>query len=710
MKRIKPILQLSSTECGLCCIAMISQYYGKLKPLNYYRRLLECGRDGAKVSDVMSALGKIGIDCEARYYSKEECLKQKSPYMVIVDNKHFVVVQNYTKNRIKIYDPAIGMIIESRNEFEKRVGKYIITTQKNDNFIEEREHMAEWKELLFIIMSEKKCLLLMFGLNILIYSGVMILPMVIQNLIDLVINNGEIPNIVNGAKIFLICIVCYILIDIAKVAVTVIVEKRIDKKFNHKVVSKMMKLPYSFFETRSGGDILYRLNMVGNIKTLVSAIMFSILDLVGIIIITIYMFYISFKMSLLTLFIGVVIVFIVVIMNEIIVNLNYYELSELMELNSVESEMINSMFEIKSLHYEYHFFDRFKAQYTTYIDRFNKRNIISKFYESMLQLFQLFIPFGILLINLINRKSLNISIGAMVGYYSVTTILISNLISFVSKISEIKQYKNSLARINEIIEEEDVKYGNEEIKQFKKLIVDNLTFSYTNTSDDVLQNINMEVHEGEKVAIVGASGSGKSTLIKLLLGLYFPKNGCITINEKNLLSYNWDKFDSFVGVVTQDAAFFHDTILSNVVMNRTDVSKQELYETFEAVGILDDILAMPMKEYTLVSDFGKNLSGGQRQRLALARCLLCKPSLVILDEATSSLDSINEEYLVALLENMSCAQIIVSHRLSTIKNADYIYVLKDKEVLEAGTYNELMKNGTYFYQLFHTQLINGDQK
>ena len=707
MKKIKPVLQLSSTECGLCCIAMIAQYYGKIKPLNYYRRLLECGRDGAKVKDVMIALKRIGIDCEARYYSREECIKQKNPYMVIVDNKHFVVVQNYKKNKIRIYDPAIGMLTETYTEFEKRVGKYFIMTKKDGNFVKEKERIAEWKSFISIVMLEKKYLLLMFILNVLIYSGIMILPMIIQKLVDLVANKDGIPNITSDVKLLIICIICYAILSVAKVITTIIVEKHIDRNFNYKVVNKLMKLPYSFFETRAGGDILYRLNMLGNIKSLVSAIMLSALDIVGIIIIIIYMFYISLKMSLMTFFWVLIIICIVVKMNEFIVNLNYYELAEMMELNSFESEMVNSIFEIKSLHYEYNFIEKFKKQYTKYLARFNRRNIISKSYESMLQIFQLFIPFGTLLINLSNINSLKVSIGAMVGYYSVTTMLISNLISFVSKVSEIKQYENSLARINEIIEEKELNYGDEEINEFRKLSVDNVTFSYTNTSENILQNINMQVNKGQKIAIVGASGAGKSTLVKLFLGLYKPKRGCVKINDKSIWSYKFDKFDNIVGVVTQDASFFHDTIMANVIMNKTDVKQDELYEIFDKVGILNDILAMPMKEYTLVSDFGKNLSGGQRQRLALARCLICKPSLIILDEATSSLDSINEESLVDLLANMSCAQIVVSHRLSTIKNVDYIYVIKDKQICEEGTYDDLIMENTYFHKLFQKQFISG---
>lgn len=705
--RIKPLLQLTRTECGLCCIAMVCQFFGKYKPMCYYRKILHGGRDGSSIRDIVNVLEKLGIEATIKKYEPTDLLSIKTPILTILDNNHFIVLEkNQGSNKIIVNDPAVGKIAINKNELEKRMGKIIVTTKKTERFQKEYNKREEWKPFLKILLSEKVLLFFSVFFSVIQYIGVMFLPIVIQQFIDSIIiyNELKISNIFIGFGIALI--LAYIITSLLKNYIAVKFEACVDKKFLYSVVDKIVNLPYKFFELRTSGDLLFRLNLLNNIRTLVCEIIIGFLDIIGVLFSIFYAMYISYKLCEITIILIIFICVLTVKINSKIVQLNYYELSELTNITMAETELINSIYDIKSLHMEDHFAYRIKNSYDKFSLMFQKRNYWSKLYNSLLQFFQLFFPILLLLFNLANKDVFNMTIGEIIAFYSISSMLISNSISFIQKWTNIKLMRNSLARINEILMEDEVIYGDKKIDVFNKLSVNNVYFSYSDDKNMVLKNININVDKGRKIAIVGKSGSGKSTLAKLLVGLYETVFGNILYNSINIKDISKESLAGLVGVVAQDAVLFNKSIKDNIILNGNKITKEELYLVLKQVGILEEILSMPMKEETLISEFGKNISGGQRQRLAMARILINKPEVMILDEATSSLDGLNEEEITEFLSKIECTQIIISHRLSAIKNADYIYVLKHGEIIESGTLHELSSQNTYFHKIFCRQFEN----
>ena len=200
----------------------------------------------------------------------------------------------------------------------------------------------------------------------------------------------------------------------------------------------------------------------------------------------------------------------------------------------------------------------------------------------------------------------------------------------------------------------------------------------------------MHSKKGQQIAIVGASGSGKSTLSKILLGLYEPSSGNIYYDDINFKNLNKQAIRKQLGVVPQDISLFNKSIYDNIRMNKENVDNKDIKHAAEIAQISSEIEAMPMGYHTLVSDMGLNLSGGQRQRIALARAVLNNPKVIILDEATSSLDSVNEMKVANYFKAIGCTRIIIAHRLSTIINSDMIYVMDKGKIIESGTHKELM--------------------
>ena len=229
-----------------------------------------------------------------------------------------------------------------------------------------------------------------------------------------------------------------------------------------------------------------------------------------------------------------------------------------------------------------------------------------------------------------------------------------------------------------------------------EITLKNVSFSYTRDSKKVLSNVSIEIKKGEKVAIVGSSGSGKSTLSKLLIGLFPASSGSILFDDLDYNLLDKQYLRQQIGIVPQDMTLFNKTIYENIAGD-ISVSEEEMTKICKLVNIHDEIMEMPMGYNTLVSEMGMNLSGGQRQRIILARALVKKPKIILLDEATSYLDNVNEKEIMQKFKEQNITIIVIAHRLSTIIDSNQIFVMDKGEIVEQGSHTELlnMKNGLY---------------
>jgi ABC-type bacteriocin/lantibiotic exporter with double-glycine peptidase domain len=223
-----------------------------------------------------------------------------------------------------------------------------------------------------------------------------------------------------------------------------------------------------------------------------------------------------------------------------------------------------------------------------------------------------------------------------------------------------------------------------------------------------LNNVSIHIQPGQKVALVGKTGSGKSTLGKLLIGLITPTSGDILFDGIALQKLNYQEVRRQFGVVLQDVFIFSGSVRENISFNDPQMDMARIVSAAQAAAIHDDIQKMPMGYETLLSEGGSVFSGGQRQRLALARALANHPALLLLDEATSALDVTTERAVEQNLQRLSCTQLVIAHRLSTVRNADLILVLDQGRVVEQGTHQQLLRRRGFYAQLIKIQLENGE--
>ncbi|AKL94341.1 ABC-type bacteriocin/lantibiotic exporter [Clostridium aceticum] len=303
-----------------------------------------------------------------------------------------------------------------------------------------------------------------------------------------------------------------------------------------------------------------------------------------------------------------------------------------------------------------------------------------------------------------------LTVGRLLVFNSLLAYFVDPVKNFINLQPMMQTAIVASDRLGEILDLELEKSEDEEKKvnpnslkgtiQFK-----NIDFRY-GTRELVLKNINLTIHQGEKIAFVGESGSGKTTLVKLLMNFYTNEKGDILINEYNIKDINMEKLREKIAYISQDIFMFSGTIKENLCLGNKNITFEEMIQAAKLSSAHDFINDLPLRYNTLLEENATNLSGGQKQRLAIARALLKKPDILIMDEATSNLDSITEKAIEKTITelNQDTTTIIIAHRLSTIMRCDKIYVMDHGEIVESGNHEELVNNKDKYYNLWKEQL------
>lgn len=302
-----------------------------------------------------------------------------------------------------------------------------------------------------------------------------------------------------------------------------------------------------------------------------------------------------------------------------------------------------------------------------------------------------------------------ITFGVMISTQFIIGMLNGPVQQLISFMVGFQFAQISFLRLNEVqnLKDEDEDIGNNdmELTGNKDITLNYVSFQYTAVSPVILKNINLTIPAGKVTAIVGDSGSGKSTLLKLLLRLYKPSYGEILIGGMNINNIGLRQWRDKCGAVMQDGKIFNDTILSNITLDDEKPNNERLQNAVQTANIGYEIEQLPLGYMTKMGENGRGLSGGQKQRVLIARALYKNPDILFFDEATNALDTINEQKITTALDNVFHGKtvIVVAHRLSTIRKADQIVVMRDGHIVEIGNHESLMKKQGRYYQLVESQ-------
>lgn len=715
--------QMDAKDCGPACLKIIAKYYGKYYSLQYLRDLCGITREGVSVLDISFAADKIGLRTLAAKTTFEELAhKVVLPCIIHWDHDHFVVVYKVTRNKVNISDPARGLVSCSHEDFISKwcgveecgvvLALEPMACFRQIEVHEKKERMKNFENLLGYFTPYRKSFFILIVIMLIATLLQALLPFISKAVIDIGIQTQDVGfiNMILAANIVLLLSIT--LSNVLRDWVLLHVTARVNISLISDYLIKLMKLPVTFFENKLIGDILQRANDHERIRSFVMdnslSMLFSIVTLLVFSVILLIFHKVIFFIFLggSILYVGWVLMFLNIRKK---LDWEYFELTSRNQSYWVET--IRNIQDIKINNYE----DLKRWKWESLQARLYRLNLrILKINNAQSLGSQFINKMQNMLITFYCAVAVihgEITFGVMISVQFIIGMLNAPVAQFIGFIQSAQYAKISFLRINEIhkLKDEDegsaLESNNIELPRNKDLFVSNVSFQYTPTSPFVLKNIRLFIPEGKITAIVGDSGSGKSTLLKLLLRLYNPSSGTIFIGKMNIGNVGLRQWRSRCGVVMQDGKLFDDTVMNNIVLNDDHVDYEALQQAAEIANIAGEIEQMPNGYHTLIGESGRGLSGGQCQRLLIARALYKKPDYLFLDEATNSLDAINEQKIVKALDNVfqNRTVLIIAHRLSTIRKADQIVVLKGGQIVEAGNHESLMLNKKFYHELIQSQ-------
>ena len=702
--KVPVVMQLEVLECGAASLTMIMHYYQKWIPLEQAR--VDCGvsRDGATVKNIVRAANSYGMIAKAWRLEPDDLLEE-GPFPCIVHwgFNHFVVLCGFKGKNAIINDPARGRVSVPWEEFDSQFTGICVTFEPGESFVPSGKPKSPFsyaRERLKGTSAAVTFVILTTTISSLI--GI-IRPVFSRIFLDRLLT-GQNPDWIIP---FTVAMSVFALINIIVLWIAAVYSVRIQGKLaaigSSSYLWKVLRLPMQFFDQRLAADISDRQATNASIAgTLVNTFAPLILNALMMFFYLIVMLRYSPIMT--AVGIGAILINtgISVLISNKRVNISRVQMRDSAKLSSTTASGIRMIETIKSSGAENGYFGRWSGFQASVNKQDVKYARLNAFLGTIPTVITQVANIAILGIGVTYVLQGNFTIGMVMAFQGFLSSFMSPASSLISAGQSIQEMTTQMERIEDVMSYpvDTVFEPREKEGEYQKLTgeieMKNITYGYSKLNEPLIQNFNMKVHPGQKIAFVGRSGCGKSTLAKLLSGLYQPWSGEILFDGIPISEIDRNVFTGSVAVINQDITLFADTIAANIKMWDDSIEDFEMILAARDAGIHDDIVQRDNGYRHKMLESGKDFSGGQRQRIEIAHGLTQDPTICILDEATSALDAKTEYEVVKSISDRCITCIIIAHRLSTIRDCDEIIVLDRGVVVERGTHEELYaKNGAY---------------
>ncbi|WP_205297252.1 peptidase domain-containing ABC transporter [Candidatus Pantoea multigeneris] len=680
-KQTPVVHQTESSECGLACLAMVCGHYGKNIDLIALRQQFNLSARGSSLSGLTSVAEQLGMATRALSLELEEVSALKAPSILHWGFNHFVVLVGVKNNKFILHDPARGRRVVGMEEFSAHFTGVALEAWPGSEFIvETTKTRIKLHTLINSIYGINTTLAKIFFLSVVIEAINLVMPIGTQLVMDHAIpaaDRGLLTLICAGLMFFIFLRAAT---GTLRAWTSLVMGALINVQWQSGLFNHLLKLPLTYFDRRKLGDIQSRFSSLDALRTtFTTSVVGAMMD--GIMVVGLVVMLVLYGGNLTWVVLGFTAIYVLM---RLFTYRYYRQLSEqrlvrearassyFMEtLYGIATVKVQGMGERRGAHWL-----NLKIDAINTSIKLNKMDLlfggINTFVATCDQIAILWLGTSLIMDN-------HLTIGMFVAFGSFRGQFSDRVASLTNFVLQLRMMSLHNERIADIAlherEEQKTSLIVPGVRKPAALETISIDYSYDSQSEPVLRNINISVSPGESVAIVGASGSGKSTLIKVLSGLFEPTSGKVMVNGVDIRKLGLNNYQQMIACVMQDDRLFSGSIRENICGFTDNVDEAWMIECAQAGYIHDVIIKMPMGYETLIGELGEGLSGGQKQRVFIARALYRRPTILFMDEATSSLDMDSERSVNGAIKNMNITRIIVAHREKTLKAVDRLIYL-----------------------------------
>ncbi|MEZ2234351.1 peptidase domain-containing ABC transporter [Microcoleus sp.] len=696
----------------LACFQMLSKYFGMKFRRDIIRKVLDnqLKTAGSISIQACGAIAQsIGLTPQMAQVPAEAINRIKAPVMIKWKDS-FAIIYSITEQELTIASPEEGLMRKRVAQFREVWGESGEVLLLQAPQVEQKEQFSFWW-FVPALMEHKTVFIEVLLASFFVQLFGLANPLISQVIIDKVLGQRSIDTLdILGA--FLLGVALFEgLLNALRTFLFIDTSNRIDVKLSAEVIDHLLRLPQNYFDNRRVGDLVYKFSMMGQIREFMTGTALTVvLDAVFSVVYVAVMLSYSVQLTAVSLAVVPVLALMIVLINPLVLRLIKQRNMRFADSQSYLVEVVSGIQTVKAQNIELKSRWEWSSRYAKYITASFKTIItgttagtVSSFLNQVGNLAQLWVGAYLVLKN-------DITLGQLIAFRIISGNVTGSLLRFVSVWQSFQEVSMSIDMLKDVVdtptETSDEDRSNIPMPAIQgQVAYEEVSFRFLESGSLQLANVNLEFTAGSFVGIVGGSGSGKSTAMKLLQRLYPPLSGRIFIDGYDIAKVELYSLRSQLGVVLQDTLLFNCTVQENIALSNPDASTDEIVRAAKLAVAHDFIMGLPAGYNTVVGERGSSLSGGQRQRLAIARTILQNPRLLILDEATSALDYHSERQVCNNLAEAFKGRTVffITHRLTTIQNADVIIMMDQGAVVEQGTHKELMSLKGRYYCLFQQQ-------